>query len=181
MNRKEKFLPNPGSLPGHRGYYPVCSAEEWDQLPAVYKAMEWFPIKMKSRFGIEEYTMPEYVVFNVVHIEPYKIRAQVRVHVQEFQKIMFCLFPYREDTIQLYSVCGVYFANGERRAAEWLQDSTTGAFAVVSGGHYVGKQGGFSNFVPEIIEETENGFKRKDVGTTKNRCHYEYGNPFTWM
>lgn len=27
-------------IEGKRGYYPVTTAEEWDKLPIVYKAME---------------------------------------------------------------------------------------------------------------------------------------------
>lgn len=179
MDLIQKFLPQT-QIGGKIGYYPVCNAKEWNELPDVYKAMEWFPVRMRGRsysgFDIEETAVPEYIEFDCTYIEPYKIRAKVKVHVQEFQKIMFCVFS--DAQLHLYSVCGVYFSNGEYRGAKWVQDSRTGAFAVISCGTYVGKQGGFANFIPERIEETEEGFRYKSVGSTKNRCHYEYGNPF---
>lgn len=163
-------------IEGRTGYYPVCSAEEWERLPEVYKAMEWFPVEVYNReWHKKETTVAEYIEFDVVYMMPYRIRATVRVHVQEVQKILFC---YQDAECQLYSVSGVVFANGERWGAKWLQDSKTGAFAIQAGGKIVGRQGGFMGHIPCQIERTADGFKWKGfVG--ENRCHYTLLNPFT--
>lgn len=171
------FLP-PRPLNGHIGYYPVCNAEEWDNLPAVYKAMEWFPVEVYNReWHKKETTVAEYVEFDVVYMEPYKIRATVRVHVQEVQKILFCLFE--NPDCHLYTVSGVVFSNGERWGAKWLQDRTTGAFAIYASGKLIGKQGGFMGFVPNQIERTEDDGWKWNYKTSGNRCHYTLLNPFT--
>ena len=159
------------------GYYPVTSYEEWEELPKVYKAMEWFPIEVYDRFlKRKEKTVAEYIEFDVTYMKPYKIRATVKVHVQEIQKILFCL--YKDHDCHLYSISGVVFANGERWGAKWVQDRTTGAYAIVSCGHYIGMQGGYMGFIPNQIERTEDGFKWKGCGNRGNRCHYEVMNPF---
>ena len=162
---------------GKRGFYPVTTAQEWDNLPDVYKAMEWFPVNVYNMsWRKEEKTIPEYVEFDVIYLEPYKVSATVRVHVQEVQKILFCL--YRNAQCHLYTVSGVVFQNGERWGAEWKQDAKTGSYAIYAGGKCVGRQGGFMGFIPENIEKTDNGFKFKGFGDYKNRCHYEFMNPF---
>lgn len=174
----EKFLPEK-PIEGKRGYYPVCNADEWEKLPNVYKAMEWFPTEMKdSRFDIIEKTSPEYIVFDVVYMKPYKISAKVKVHVQEVQKILFCLYPL-DTQCRLHTVSAVIYENGAERRAEWLQDSQTGAYAIVDyRGNIVGKQGGFGGFIPNQIEETEDGFKWTGFKSGRNRCHYTLTNPF---
>ena len=164
---------------GKLGYYPVTTADEWNELPCVYKAMEWFPVDDHTdRYHDGAKTVAEYVEFDTAYMEPYKCRAIIRVHVQDVQKILFCLF--KNPQCHLYSICGVVFQNGERVAAKWRQDATTGAFAVYTiGGTLIGKQGGFMGFIPNQIERDGNGFKW--VGYSdgwKNRCHYELSNPF---
>ncbi len=181
MSMYDGFLPKDYAgeyQKGKRGYYPVCSAEEWDKLPAVYKAMEWFPIEVyNERTKAKETTVVEYVEFNVVYMMPYRVSATVRVHVQEVQKILFCLF---EDTpCHLYTISGVVFANGERYGAKWLQDATTGAFAVYADGHCVGMQGGYRGFIPCQIERKEDGSWKWAGYKPGNRCHYELLNPFS--
>ena len=173
-----KFLPKVHKE-GYLGYYPVTNADEWEQLPDVYKVMEWFPLTVnKQQFDGSvkpELTFVKNVVFDAVHIEPYKVNAKVSVHRQEVQKILFC--NYKEAQCHLYSVCGVEFENGVTASAKWVQDSETGAFAITCGGNYVGKQGGFLGFIPESVIETEEGFKFERK-STKNICHYELMNPF---
>ena len=177
-----KFLPKK-AIEGKCGYYPVASREEWEELPAVYKAMEWFPMQI-NRYGyggnvIMEKTFPKNVIFDCPHIEPYGVSGKVSVHRERVQKILFCLFG-RSDC-HLYTVCEVEFENGVRRYAKWYQDSRTGAYAIYCGSTCVAKQGGFQAHVPAIIEETEEGFEYKQGYNAYNSStinHYEYSNPF---
>ena len=160
---------------GYRGFYPVTSAEEWDELPVVYKVMEWMPVEVYNRgLNKTEQTVAEYIEFDVWYMEPYKIRATVRVHRENFQKIMFCSYDHAQ--CHLYTVSGVVFENGERWRAEWRQDSTTGAFAIYAGGKQIGMQGGYMGFIPSQVERTEDGFRWK--GFTDTVCHYQMTNPF---
>lgn len=176
MKMYEGFLPKEPQE-GKIGYYPVATAEEWDELPKAYKAMEWFPVEVYNDYlHRNETTVAEYIEFDVVYMMPYRIRATVRVHVEEVQKILFCLFD--NPQCHLYSVSGVVFSNGQRWGAKWMQDSKTGAFAIYASGKKIGMQGGYFGFVPCQIERTDDGFKWAGfVG--KNRCHYELLNPFT--
>ena len=175
MGMYDGFLPKE-RIDGHAGYYPVESAAEWDNLPAVYKSMEWFPIEMK-RNGYTEKTVAEYVEFDVTYMRPYKINATVRVHVSDVQKILFCYFKNAECL--LYTVRGVVFANGVRWGAKWHQDSRTGAYQITAGGTRIGTQGGFLGFVPNNIERTDDGgWKYTGYKHGVNRCHYELLNPF---
>ena len=164
-------------ISGHRGFYPACNAEEWESVPKVYKAMEWFPIEVyNTRWHKKETSVVEKVIFDVIFLKPYKVRARVEVHVQEVQNILFCL--HENTDCHLYSICAVKFANGEEWGAEWKQDTKSGAFAVYASGHCVGMQGGFLGFVPENIEKTEDGWKWKGVVNCDGRCHYALMNPF---
>lgn len=164
-------------IDGHTGFYPVCNAEEWENLPAVYKAMEWFPIEVYNlRHRKKETTVVESVIFDVIFLRPYKVRARVEVHVQEVQSILFCL--HENTDCHLYSICAVKFQNGEVWNAEWRQDSKSGAFAVYACGHRVGMQGGYGGFIPDNIEKTEDGWKWKSVVNCEGRCHYALTNPF---
>lgn len=172
----ENMMPSK-PIDGHRGFYPACNAEEWEAVPALYKAMEWFPIEVyNTRWRKNETTVVESVIFDVVFIRPYKCRARVEVHVQEVQNILFC--SHKDPDCQLYSICAVKFANGEVWGAEWKQDTRTGAFAVYASGKQVGAQGGYMGFVPENIEKTEDGWKWKGFGNYSGRCHYALMNPF---
>lgn len=179
MKLANKFLPKE-KIKGHRGYYPACNEQEWDNLPEVFRAMEWFPVEVynnKQYHCKKEITVAEYVVFDVVYAEPYKIRASVKVHVQDVQKILFCAF--NNPQFHLYSISKVVFANGVEWGAKWTQDTKTGAFAVWACDKIVGKQGGYMGFIPCQIEETEEGFKWSGYHDGQNRCHYELLNPFT--
>ena len=179
MGMYDGFLPKE-RIDGHAGYYPVTTAEEWDNLPIVYRAMEWFPVEVyNTRYNMKETTVAEYVEFDVTYMRPYKISATVRVHVQDVQKILFCYF--KDTECHLYSVCGVVFANGERWGAKWHQDSRTGAYEIIAGGKRIGTQGGFLGFVPNQIERTDDGgWKWLGYMPNKNRCHYELLNPFKY-
>lgn len=164
-------------IDGHRGFYPACNAEEWENVPKVYKAMEWFPVEVyNTRWRKKETTVVESVIFDVVYMRPYKIRARVEVHVQEVQNILFC--AHENTDCLLYSICAVKFANGEEWGAEWKQDVWSGAFAVYASGKCVGKQGGYLGFVPENIEKTEDGWKWRGFAECDGRCHYALTNPF---
>ena len=182
MTKYSKFLPKETKA-GKRGYYPITNHSEWEELPAVYKAMEWYPIEVsrKTYSGglITEKTFVKNVVFDIPYLAPYGTRAKVSVHRQEVQQILFCL--HNATDCHLYSVCEVEFENGERWGAKWVQDNYTGAFAIVCNGHYAGKQGGFHETVPAIIEETEEGFEYKQGYSpyeSKTINHYQYLNPF---
>lgn len=175
MSMYDGFLPKVQKK-GYLGYYPVTSAGEWDRLPNVYKAMEWFPVKMTCR-GFEEMTSVEYVEFDVVHGLPYKVSGTFRVHRQEVQKILFCSFKNPE--FHLYSITGVVFQNGERWPAKWYQDSVTGAFEVaLYNGTIVGRQGGFMGFIPNNIDRLDDGTFKCNWNQSGNIAHYTLGNPF---
>ena len=174
-----KFMPV-NQKDGYRGFYPVTNAQEWDELPAVYKAMEWFPIEMKlfdHRGELHtEKTIVKNVVFDALHIMPYKVSAKVSVHRSSVQSILFS--SHKQHDCHLYTVCEVEFENGERRRAKWVQDTRTGAFAIMVGSRYVGKQGGFQFYVPSNIEDAEDGFKWKGYVAGETITHYDVSNPF---
>lgn len=172
----EGMLPQK-QIEGKRGYYPVTTAEEWDELPKVYKAMEWFPVDVYNRnLKKKEMTVAEYIEFDVVYMMPYRIHATVRVHVQEVQQILYCF--HENADCRLYTVSGVVFRNGEHWGAEWKQDCKTGAFAIYASGKQIGMQGGYMGFIPCKVQKTEDGFKW-DFSNDKNRCHVSLLNPFT--
>lgn len=160
---------------GKLGYYPVTSREEWDNLPDLYKTMEWKPLKDHRDNG--KLKAVKAVIFDVTFMEPYKIKAQVSVHPQEVQKILFCYF--KNADCRLYSVSGIELEGGTRLEAKWLQDSTTGAFAIYAAGTYVGIQGGFGGFIPERIHLLDDGTWKHDFKYSEgNISHYTIGNPF---
>ena len=174
MEMFKKFLPKE-EIKGKLGYYPVMNDEEWKQLPAVYKAMEWFPIEVYNHeLKCKETAVVEYVEFDT-WIEPYKVSAKVKVHRQEIPAILFRSYLHKD--CQLYTICGVYFSNGVHVGAKWYQDSRTGAYGVYAYGQFVGKQGGFQGYVPSNIEETEDGFKYKGYvprEECKGICHINF-------
>ena len=174
MAMYDGFMPKVATN-GKRGYFPVSSAEEWDNLPDVYKSMQWFPIEMR-RHGYTEKTFAEYLDFDVIYMLPYKVHATIRVHVQEAQKILFCLFNGTQ--CNLYTVCGVVFQNGEYWPAKWYQDSITGAFSIYAEGKTIGTQGGYLGFIPSDIEKTADGTFRHNWNSRDNVCHYQISNPF---
>ena len=176
-----KFLPKVAKE-GKRGYYPVATYQEWEELPAVYKAMEWSPIEVdKMSYNgkfVKEKTFVKNVVFDT-YLPQLSTSAKVSVHRQEVQQILFCL--HNSTDCHLYTVCEVEFENGVRWGAKWVQDNETGAFAIVCHGRYVGMQGGFLRTVPANIEETEDGFEYKqgyNCYGSKTINHYQYLNPF---
>lgn len=176
MSMYENMMPSK-PIEGHTGFYPVCNADEWENLPALYKAMEWFPVEVYNlRWRKKETTVVEKVIFDVIFLKPYKVSARVEVHVQEVQRILFC--SHQHTDCQLYSICGVKFANGEEWGAEWKQDTKTGAFGVCAHGHWLGQQGGFMGFIPANIEKAEDGWKWKGVVNCEGRCHYALSSPF---
>lgn len=180
MNSFEKKMYE-GLLPevpanGKRGYYPVCSAKEWDELPLPYKVMEWSPVKDYRDKG--QLKAVKAVIFDVTYMEPYKISAKVSVHPSEVQKILFCL--HKDPQCLLYSVCGIELEGGTQLGAKWLQDSISGAFGICAGGQYVGQQGGFRGLIPEKVQRKEDGsfeYEWHKQGATKS-SHYELSNPF---
>ena len=176
MAMYENMMP-PKPIDGHLGFYPACNAEEWENIPAIYKAMQWLPVEVyNTRHRQKETTVVEKVIYDVTFLKPYKVSARVEVHVQETQGILFC--SHEHTDCQLYSICAVKFANGEVWGAEWKQDARSGAFAVYACGKRVGMQGGFLGFVPDNIEQTENGWKWKGFVNCEGRCHYALSNPF---
>ena len=138
------------------GYYPVTSDEEWENLPAPLKVMEWFPVEVYNvSHKKRELSYPEYVVFDVSYMEPYKISAKVQVHVQDVHKILYCY--YTKNPCQLYNLQEVVFQNGVRYPAYWEQDSISGAFGIYSGKYVIGKQGGFDAYIPSNVKKNEDG------------------------
>ena len=161
---------------GKLNYYPVSSKEEWEELPALYKAMEWEPVKDPHHNG--ELKAVKSVIFDVPYMEPYGSRAEVSVHPQEVQKILFCNFE--KSDCHLYTICGVELEGGTRLGAKWLQDSVSGSFAVVlNNGNYVARQGGFDAYIPEHVQKSEDGtFKYDFKYNTGKTTHYTVSNPF---
>ena len=163
---------------GKLGFYPVTNAQEWDDLPALYKEMDWYPQDVYDEFLRKNVrSIPEYVEFDVIYMEPYGINATVRVHVSDVQKILMCSFP--KTQCHLYSIKSVVFQNGEVWGAKWQMDATTGAFAIFACGHCIARQGGYFGYIPKQIERTEDGWKWTGYKETPERCHYELLNPFT--
>jgi len=163
---------------GKLGYYPVTSKQEWEDLPDLYKTMEWEPIRDPHSNKLRAVKS---VIFHVPHMEPYGISANVAVHPENVHKILFCNFP--DPDCQLYSITAVELEGGTRLGAKWLQDSISGAFAVVVGkGTYVGRQGGFRGFIPDHIKCLEDGTFKFDFKYGKGKTnHYTLGNPFRHM
>lgn len=174
MKMYENMLPKE-QKEGKLGYYPVTNKEEWDDLPAIYKTMEWKPVKDHRDKG--KLKAVKSVIFDVTFMEPYKIRAQVSVHPQEVQKILFCYF--KNADCRLYSVSGIVLEGGTQLGAKWVQDTTTGAFAIYAAGTYVGIQGGFGGFIPERVHLLDDGTWKHDFKYNEgNISHYAIGNPF---
>ena len=169
-------------IPGHRGYYPVCNKKEWEDLPDLYKVMEWEPLPDPMNHDKPSYVKA--VIFSVTHMMPYGINAEVSVHPSHVQSILFSLHKHPE--CHLYNVTGVELQSGSRLPAKWRQDTTTGAFAILCCDRYVGKQGGYTGFVPDCIRQREDGTYKFDssvvynqpVGKRKKITHFEYSNPF---
>ena len=160
---------------GYRGYYPVTNKQEWEDLPDLYKTMEWEPVK--DPHNNNKLSAIDSVIFDVTYMTPYEINAKVYVHPSEVQKILFCSF--KDKDCHLYSVCGIELQSGTRLGAKWVQDSTSGAFAIVYNGNYVGQQGGFMGFIPERIKKMEDGtFKYDWSKNPKKVSHYALLNPF---
>ena len=160
---------------GKLGYYPVTSKEEWDNLPDLYKVMEWNPVKDHRDNG--KLKAVKSVIFDVTYLEPYKISAHVSVHPQEVQKILFCYF--KNADCRLYSVSGIELEGGTRIGAKWLQDTTTGAFGIYAAGTFVGKQGGFQGYIPEHINRLDDGTWKYDYKFSEGIIsHFALGNPF---
>lgn len=176
MSRYNGMLPQV-QKEGYRGYYPVTSKEEWEELPEVYKVMEWRAVK--DPFDKEKRLRAvKAVIFDVVYMEPYKISAEVSVHPQEVQKILFCSF--KNSQCLLYTVKAVILEGGSRVGAKWYQDSTTGSFGIYALDQYVGVQGGFDCYIPKSCDLQEDGsykynFHKPDTGVI---AHYELSNPF---
>lgn len=175
MSRYENMLPKEPKQ-GKQGYYPVTSKEEWEELPALYKAMDWFPVKDCLNGG--RMRAVKAVIFDVTYMEPYKISARVSVHPQEIQRILYCL--YNNSQCHLYSICGIELEGGTVLGAKWLQDSVTGAFGIVCGGATVAKQGGYCGYVPKSITAKEDGSYEPNWGGHHEGVisHYTFYNPF---
>ena len=164
MTKREKFLPKV-QAPGKLGYFPPMNDKEWDALPIPYKAMEWFPFNFDG-----ETVRVEYVEFDTF-LKPYNVRASVKVHRQEVHRILFQRYS-GDCGCHLGSIRGAYLSNGRYVPAKWKMDSVTGAFEViVEPGYIAGKQGGFGWFVPNVIEETKDGFKWRLNKESDNPCH----------
>lgn len=163
---------------GYRGYYPVTSKQEWDELPDLYKVMDWNPVK--DPHNNNELRGIKSVIFNVYYMQPYGIRAKVSVHPSEVQKLLFCGF--KKADCHLYSVCGIELEGGSRLPAKWLQDRISGAFAIYACDTYVGMQGGFRGHVPEGVKRLDDGTFKYDWSIEKTKVsHYELSNPFAYL
>lgn len=168
---------------GRIGYYPVINKEEWEVLPALYKAMDWNAIpdpfdKNKRLRAVKS------VIFDVVYMEPYCIRAEVSVHPENIQKILFCSHNTGYQC-HLHTISGVELEGGTRLNAKWMQDSTTGSFGIFVNGNCIARQGGFGGYIPDGITKDETGAFKYDRNNTHEGkgviSHYNYSNPFIFM
>jgi len=158
---------------GHLGYYPVTNYKEWEELPDLYKTMEWDPISDSQN----NMSAVKAVIFDVPYMEPYGVRARVSVHPLEVHKILFCSF--NETQCLLYSISAVELENGKKLNAQWLQDSISGAFAIKAAGKIIARQGGFQGFIPEHIYKLEDGTFKYDYKYSEGKTnYYELSNPF---
>lgn len=177
MSLYDNMLPNQ-PIEGHRGYFPVTSAKEWDDLPTLYKVMDWEPVK--DPHNNNKPTHIKSVIFDVTYMQPYGISAEVSVHPSDVQKLLFCSF--QKADCHLYSVCGIELDSGTKLPAKWLQDSISGAFAIYSCSNYVGMQGGFCGHIPEGVIRLENGTFKYDWSVKKTKIsHYALLNPFAHL
>ena len=177
MGWYDNMLPKQ-QIEGHRGYYPVTSAKEWENLPDLYKVMDWNAVK--DPHNNNKLTGVKSVIFDVTYMQPYGISAKVSVHPSEVQKILFCSF--KNADCHLNSVCGIELDSGTQLSAKWLQDSTSGAFAIFACNSYVGMQGGFRGHIPEGVRCLENGTFKYDFSMEKSKIsHYELSNPFAHL
>lgn len=179
MKHYEGMLPA-HPKPGRIGYYPVTNKQEWNELPDLYKVMEWRPVKDPYHKDIRGYHLMravKSVIFDVTFMEPYGISGKFHVHPCEVQKLLFC--NYGNPDCQLYTICGVELEGGTRLGAKWQQDTTTGAFAVYVGGIPVGIQGGFIGHIPDCIDKLPDGsFKHNWKRLEEKVFHYTLGNPY---
>ena len=160
-------------IEGHLGYYPVSNFKEWENLPDLYKTMEWEPI-VDSQNNM---SAVKAVIFDVPYMEPYGVRARVSVHPSEVHKILFCLF--NDTQCLLYSISVVELENGKRLHAQWLQDSISGAFAIKVANRLIARQGGFQGFIPEHVNKLEDGTFKFDYKYGQGKTnYYELSNPF---
>ena len=178
MSLYENMLPKE-AIKGKFGYYPVTNSKEWDDLPDLYKVMQWELIKDPHNNFIAKAVKS--VIFNVTFLEPYGINAKVSVHPSDVQKILFC--SYEDTSCLLHSVSGLELEGGTKVSAKWLQDSESGAFAIVTaGGDYAARQGGYRGFIPEHVKRLENGSFKYDFDFWNGKiCHYEISNPFSHL
>ena len=155
---RKKMMPEE-PIKGKRGYYPVCSKEEWDQLPDLYKVVTWFPysrIYNERTKGIEE-SRPRSVIFNTKYEHYDGCSCDIMVPIESAVKIHMCL--HRSDSIfSGASLTGVQFENGVSYAAERMQDSRTGSMIIYCFGKRLAMQGGCMGYIPEgVTYEEEKG------------------------
>lgn len=132
------FMPET-TIEGRRGFYP-CRKDEWRNLPLPLRCATWYRSDIES------------VIFDV-WLNNCDIRANVEVHPKHVFKALFTL-PH--GGANLHSVVGVRLMNGKRLCAKWLQDTTSGAFAIFcNGGGLIAKQGGYQCHMPENCIEKD--------------------------
>ncbi len=162
-------------IDGKLGYYPVSCQEEWEQLPDLYKTMEWEQVK--DPLNKDAPSPVKSVIFDVPYMAPYGIRAKVSVHPSDVHKILFCNF--KNADCHLYSVSGIELESGTRLRAKWYQDTTTGSFAIFCGGTPIARQGGYLAYVPMSVSRTEgNGFQYNFHHDSGKTSYYALTNPY---
>lgn len=135
----QEFLPEQPKE-GYRGFYP-CTEEEWHKLPLPMRCSTWDP-KVKA------------VVFKA-WFDNCKMMADVHVHPQNVFKALFCK---SQGGTKLYTVKAVEWESGGRTFAKWMQDTTTGAYAIYTiSGELIGRQGGYGGFAPENCYKNDAG------------------------
>ena len=152
---RSKMLPAE-ELPGRRGYYPVCSKEEWDMLPDLYKAVTWFPSSRvyNEKSKTIETSRPMNAVFNTVYEYFYGCQCSMAVPIENAVQIHMCLLP-SESIFAGSSLTGIQFENGTIYAAEKKEDYKTRAMVIYCSGQHLAMQGSFMGHVPDGVSYRE--------------------------
>ena len=113
----------------------VKNEAEWNALPEIMKAVQWFRVKIDIEPAIHFESAPRYFEIS---------RCGRRKLVERFE--------VTEHILTGGAVTAVVFENSVKAPATLVIDDSTGAFAVKVFGKMVLKQGGFGGFIPSNME-----------------------------
>ena len=148
---RNKMLPEK-PLEGRRGYYPVLNQAEWEDLPAIYKAVTWNPHTRvyNDKTRQNEKSRPKNVIYNTVYEDAYGCSCYIYAPIENAAQIHMSLLP-QESIFSGSTIAGIQFENGTSYSAEKKWDPETGSMSIYSYGQPVGIQGGCHGHIPEGI------------------------------